>query len=941
MKNPCVCLIVAATILCGVAHAASADFNGDGKQDLVWRSHFGNPVVWQMNGLAVGARATLTPAPDAGSSIVGSGNFFGSSPGGILWVDSTNRLSIWRVSNGTVQQSCVVASSIDPGWSFLGIGDLNGDGIDDVAWRAPDGSVDVYLMNGCNAPQTITLAGTAAADWTFLGIGDVDTHSDAAIFWRAANGDVILWRLHNGTGIFTTTLQAGTYAGWTVAAVADFNGDGITDILWRNGTQTALWLMNGTKFTAVPIAPGSSSVYAASDTIFSSGFDSLARPAPPLTSAWTILGASDVNGDGRADVVLADTLGNVALWQMQGATVQATGFIAATADMPYTALNGWRMAMDRPTITKINNQVTVAWQPVSGSPAYTVYASAANFPASSGVPVAASGPSLVFGRNDTGYADKRYFALSAAYLGVQLPPSPEAYIVEYLPHLIPEWGAMAIGDFNHDGCVDVLDALGDCHGNFTVLNENTMGLAALRANGRKYRDLRYADLDGDGIDDIISNVYSDIDDTSSQVLFFRGLGNNQFVEDTDFLNLDIRGFGETVVIADFNGDGYLDIYIPQYSMNTPDEHSWMLINDGTGHFTDVSDLTGVPADPDATVALRAVPKNCRVEGAQAVDVNGDGRIDLYVASHLFLNQGNDANGVPHFLDQGPRMLPSSFQIATYNYYNCTVTTPSTNGLPLFHDEGAKFFDLDNSGQLTLLIDGAESSEAGGEGVGVFKLDGLGNFVDHSDVIPHFFMADAWGIQAVDVDGDGLPDILLAGGCDASFDPVPDDNNCVDIGNPHVPPHLLLNRGGQFVQHDFYQDGLAPTQVTWFDAPAAADFDLSGTMDLALRSTSLVPFINQATSFDTIVVSIVGRNGEHNQAGRVVHVSPVLRPGVIMTQVVDGGSGYLANTQYDLTFATPYPGAYTVSVRFADATYTTTAHIGDHVTLRADGTYSVQ
>src|SRR5689334_8553589 len=105
MKNPCVCLIVAATILCGVAHAASADFNGDGKQDLVWRSHFGNPVVWQMNGLAVGSRATLTPAPDAGSSIVGSGNFFGSSPGGILWVDSTNRLSIWRVSNGTVQQS--------------------------------------------------------------------------------------------------------------------------------------------------------------------------------------------------------------------------------------------------------------------------------------------------------------------------------------------------------------------------------------------------------------------------------------------------------------------------------------------------------------------------------------------------------------------------------------------------------------------------------------------------------------------------------------------------------------------------------------------------------------------------------------------------------------------------------------------------------------------
>mgnify|MGYP003946459637 CR=1 FL=1 len=164
---------------------------------------------------------------------------------------------------------------------------------------------------------------------------------------------------------------------------------------------------------------------------------------------------------------------------------------------------------------------------------------------------------------------------------------------------------------------------------------------------------------------------------------------------------------------------------------------------------------------------------------------------------------------------------------------------------------------------------------------------------------------------------------------------------VTAGNPHVPPHLLVHRGDQFVQHDFYQDGLDPTQVTWWDSPAAADFDLSGTMDLAMRSTSLVPFINQAVSADAIVVSIVGANGEHNQAGRVAHVSPQLHPDVIMTQVVDGGSGYLANNQYDLTFATPYAGAYTITVRFANGAYSATAHSGDHVTLRADGTYAVQ
>jgi len=43
----------------------------------------------------------------------------------------------------------------------------------------------------------------------------------------------------------------------------------------------------------------------------------------------------------------------------------------------------------------------------------------------------------------------------------------------------------------------------------------------------------------------------------------------------------------------------------------------------------------------------------------------------------------------------------------------------------------------------------------------------------------------------------------------------------------------------------------------------------------------------------------------------------------------------------LTFATPYTGAYSIVVRFADHAYSVIANSGDHVTLRANGTYSVQ
>jgi len=928
-----------ALILSGAAHARSADFNADGKQDLVWRTHAGNPVIWQMNGFGVSSRTTLATALDSGSAIVGSGHLFPATQGGgILWIDSAHRLSIWRANNGLVQQSCVVANSIDPGWEFLGIGDLDADGIDDVLWRLPDGTVNAFLLNGCTAPVTVTLGHQADPAWTYAGAGTVDAQN-AAVFWRQADGDIVLWRLHNGTAIFSTTLKADSFASWSIAAIADFDGDGKTDVLWRDPTrtQTTLWLMDDTKFTPATVVPASTSVFSAPDSLFDGGFDSGAPRAAPLAADAAIVAASDVNGDGRADVVIADARGDTSIWQMQGASVVATGVIPPSGDMPYTEFTGWRMAIDRPVVTLVDGTVSVAWDPIGGSPTYTVFASAANDPGTNGVPIQISAPSLTFQRDAAAYADKRYFAVSANYNGVHLPLSKEAYIAEFTPYTIPMWGAMAIDDINGDGCVDVLDALGDCAGSFQVLPETARGLDALYANSRAYRDLRYADFDGDGIEDLVSNVYSAID-APSRVLMFRGTGSNQFVEDTDFSATDIRGYGETIVVADFNNDGYLDIYLPQYSMASPEEHSWMLLNDGSGHFSDISDLTGMSSDPDATVALRAVPSDCRVEAAQAVDLDNDGRIDLYVGNHLFLNQGNDEAGIPHFSDLGPRFEPSDFDPYSEAFYYCTATTPSPAGLPVFHDEGAKFIDLDNSGQLALVLNNGASSERGGAGIGVFKFDGLGQFIDYSDVIPHFYMLSVWGLNAADVDGDGLTDIILPGGCDASFAPI---RNCYEPEDARTPPRLLVNRNGAFVQHDFYPAGAPAEPIPFYDVIAPADFDWSGTADFVVRTLSLVAFLNQASSLDNIIVSVVGDNGEHNQAGRVVRVSPVLRPSIVMTQVVDGGSGYLSNSQYELTFATPYVGAYSIVVRFAEHAYSVIANSGDHVTLRANGTYSVQ
>jgi hypothetical protein len=56
----------------------------------------------------------------------------------------------------------------------------------------------------------------------------------------------------------------------------------------------------------------------------------------------------------------------------------------------------------------------------------------------------------------------------------------------------------------------------------------------------------------------------------------------------------------------------------------------------------------------------------------------------------------------------------------------------------------------------------------------------------------------------------------------------------------------------------------------------------------------------------------------------------------MTRVVESGSGLLAQGDYDLLVAAPWPGNYEVWVRFSDGWFQTTARPGDELTIFADG-----
>ena len=898
---------VVSSLLLSAAATAASDFNGDGRDDVLWRQANGQPMLWLMNGVAPPVRQPTGSAPGNNWLILGTGNFDGTGNDEILWLSSAGVPILWFLSNGQFSYSCGIANwTLAAGSTFIGLGDVDGDGKTDTLWLGADQTVSVKTSNGCSAGQTIAI-GTAPAGASAVAVADFDGDGHADILGRTAAGQYVLWLL-DGSGLRSAAALSPPIAtGWQVAKVADFNADGRADLLWRlpDGSLT-LSTMNGVVHSEFALTPIDA------DSIFRSSFEAaeMIVPSSSLPANWQVVDVGDFDGNGSPDILFADELGDTEVWLMSGTSIQSVKIFAPSPDMPYPGRTGWVLPLDRPVVTQVEGQVKVTWPALPAIANYTVQASAQNDPATTGSATAIVGTTLGYARNDPVYADKRYFSVSTQLWGMSTPPSPEAYLLEFDQINLDFVGPMTIADINGDGCIDILGALGDCHGGFSLVSDADMGLSALRANGRAWCDLRLADFNGDGIDDLIQNVYSwDVPYTNptSHILLFWGQGNSQFIEDAAFSALNFGGYGETIVIADFDNDGRLDIFLPKYTAYDSSEHNYLLMNNGDSTFTEMSDSAGV--------AMRDTSIYLRPEGAQALDLDGDGRIDLYAGSHLFMNRTTQV-GQPIFVDQRV-----------------------DRGLPLQFDEGAKFIDWNNDGNLDLVLLHPTA--------GLQLWQNNGNSFHFTNVMPYMPYNQGYGMNAADLDGDGRPDLFIAGGCPPEFG----SNNCLADGAPHLKAKLLLNRANGFVLSDFFDDGISDDTDRYLDdLQTFADFDNSGTLDVVSRRPSVDEsgmqsdgfmqiLMNRAASTRTIRVTVLGAAGEHNQFGRVVRVSPLAKPGFIMTDVVDGGSGYRSNGPYALQFAAPYMGAYRVDVELADRLVEVTAVAGQSLTIYANGDVS--
>jgi hypothetical protein len=274
--------------------------------------------------------------------------------------------------------------------------------------------------------------------------------------------------------------------------------------------------------------------------------------------------------------------------------------------------------------------------------------------------------------------------------------------------------------------------------------------------------------------------------------------------ETDTLNLlEFTYFynGGGVGIGDVNNDGLLDIYFTGNQTS-----SRLYLNKGNLQFEDITEKAGVTTDRWA-------------RGVSMVDINADGRLDIYVSvagttrkskmeNLLFINQGTDAAGRPTFREQAQ----------SYGLADPAHTTQTA------------FFDYDRDGDLDayLLTNAIESfspnrsrpKKTQGEGLSTDRLyrnEGPGPyghpvFKDVSREAGITVEGYGLGIAVNDLNADGWPDVYCAN------DFVSNDLIWINNGNG-----TFTNQAAAYLQHQSY-NGMG-TDI--------ADINNDGLMDIVV------------------------------------------------------------------------------------------------------------
>jgi enediyne biosynthesis protein E4 len=390
----------------------------------------------------------------------------------------------------------------------------------------------------------------------------------------------------------------------------------------------------------------------------------------------------------------------------------------------------------------------------------------------------------------------------------------------------------------------------------------------------------FLDYDNDGWMDIflVNSGASDFYSPAAPLknALYRNNHDGTFTDVTEKAGLARGRFGMGVAVADYDGDGWQDLYVTNYGSNI------LYHNNKNGTFTDITDMAGVTTQGWSTCAVW-------------FDYDNDGKLDLFVSSFVQFDKSQHRLCVDQTMTQNYYCIPRIFKPRpSYLFHNngngtftdfskesgiagspgksfgVVATDVNNDGLmDLFvaNDTVANFLFL-NKGQGKFEEIGLQAavaySEAGkprsGMGVDATDFDGDGwqdlfvanidqeffslyhnqkdeTFVDEpGEIAPATQLLSGWGLKFFDYDNDGDPDLLLVNG-------HPDD--LIEMKAARVrykEPLLLFENTGTTFKNVSAQSGSVFAREFSGRGMAVGDFDNDGDPDVLISNNGEAPVL---------------------------------------------------------------------------------------------------
>ncbi|QIA07699.1 CRTAC1 family protein [Draconibacterium halophilum] len=315
------------------------------------------------------------------------------------------------------------------------------------------------------------------------------------------------------------------------------------------------------------------------------------------------------------------------------------------------------------------------------------------------------------------------------------------------------WYGMGItvGDYDNDGFPDIFlsnfgeNVLLHNNGDGTFTDESES--AGVKGGGKFSVGASWLDFDNDGFLDLYVGNYLFFDpeydyyyapdgfpgplayDSQPDILY-RNNGDGTFEDVTQAMGIeDLDGRAMGVGIADYNADGFVDIYVANdHTVN----YLWQN-NQGKG-FTDVGTMsgTGFSQSGEATVSM----------SVDFADFNGDGLLDIFISDDTYCSLYKNLGG----------------NVFSDISYSAGISVASGQ----FVGWSSSFLDFDNDGDVDIFKSNGELKHLYGHEDQLFENIGNDKFEDISVDLSSYFQEENVGRGACtgDYDNDGDLDIFI-------------------------------------------------------------------------------------------------------------------------------------------------------------------------------------